>query len=117
MSTLRFNTNWRSLLWIVGSGEDIDYDTPVNYVYLDPSKVSHNDVQKFCSDNWNRYDFDYDPHNCCYVWPINKVSAQDLVGSINRDFPKLASVVEKSPSEVHNLSFTSGDSASLNFDV
>ncbi len=115
MNSLRFNTNWRSLLWIIKNGSmDVDLETPVQYVYLDSSRLSSKSVGKFCRDTWNKYGFDYDPSNCYYIWPISSHSTvDDLVSSINADFPKFAHIVDKSPSDVHGLNFDSEND--LNF--
>ena len=110
MNSLKFNSNWRSLLWILKNGSSMDLDVPVSYVYLDSRHLPNGNIGKFCRKNWNKFAFDYDPTNNFYIWPIESSGdVQKLADSINMEFPKLASIVSKRPEEVHNLYFDNQD--------
>jgi hypothetical protein len=115
-NSLKFGSNWRSLLWILKNGSSVDMDVPLSYVYLDSRRVPNRDLEKFCKKNWNRFAFDYDPANNFYIWPVESSGdAQRLVDSINKEFPKCANLVKKRPSEVHNLYFDDSEDDDLSF--
>jgi hypothetical protein len=116
MNSLRLNSNWRSILWILKNSSTVDTDTPLPYVYLDDKNVPGGDLDKFCRKNWSRFAFDYDPTNNFYIWPIGSNStAEELVEAINKRFPHCASLVNKTPAEVHNLYFDDSNDLDLSF--
>lgn len=100
---LNFDNNWRRTLLLTNQS-DRDIDQPTPYVVLDKTKLPCS-FKKFCEKYAYDYKFDYDIRNKV-IWPLNDTALADtLVTSLNEDFPKIASVINKKPSVVHNLSF------------
>jgi hypothetical protein len=104
---LNFDNNWRRTLLLTKQA-DRNIDQPISYVILDSSKLPCS-FSKFCQQFAYDYGFDYDIENKV-IWPSNDTSSiHNLVASLNKDFPKTASIVNKKPSSAHNLSFNDID--------
>jgi hypothetical protein len=100
---LNFDNNWRRTLLLTNQS-DRDVDQPISYVILDKTELPCS-FKKFCEKYAYDYKFDYDIHNKV-VWPLNDNTPTNiLVTSLNNDFPKIASIITKKPSIIHNLSF------------
>ncbi|MFA5398077.1 MAG: hypothetical protein WC346_18840 [Methanogenium sp.] len=100
---LNFDNNWRRTL-LLTKQSDKDIDKPVEYIKLDSSKLPCS-FKKFCEQFSYDYQFDYDLSGNV-LWPIrDTISINSLQSSLNKDFPKVASVINKKPSHIHNLSF------------
>ena len=100
---LNFDNNWRRTLLLTKQA-DRNIDQPISYIVLDNSKLPCS-FKKFCEQFSYDYGFDYDIDSKV-LWPSSDdVSVHNLISSLNKDFPKTASVINKKPSVVHNLSF------------
>jgi len=104
---LNFDNNWRRT-FLLTRQTDKNIDKPVQYVILDNNTLPCN-FKKFCEQFAYDYNFDYDTFSKV-IWASNdNISSSSLVDSINRDFPKLASITVKKPSVIHNLSFNESE--------
>jgi hypothetical protein len=100
---LNFDNNWRRTL-ILTNEADRNIDTPIPYIILDTNNLPCS-FKKFCEQFSYEYAFDYDISSKV-IWPSNdKVSSIVLVDTLNSTFSKIASIITKKPSNVHNLSF------------
>lgn len=96
-----FEHNWRRLFLITKESSH-DIDTPVAYVSLNPKKLPTK-IAKFCEQNWEQFEFDYDPFSML-LWPLrDDVSARQLADSLNSKYPGCANIVMASPSEAHGI--------------
>lgn len=100
---LSFDNNWRRVLLLTKQA-DRNLDQPVSYVLLDQKKLPCS-FQKFCEQFSYDYQFDYDSKGKV-LWPSNDTTpVNELISSLNKDFPKSASLITKKPSIIHNLNF------------
>ena len=100
---LNFDNNWRRTL-LLTKQSDRNIDKPTEYIKLTSSKLPCS-FKKFCEQFSYDYQFDYDLSSNV-LWPSqDSISIISLQASLNRDFPKIASIINKKPSAVHNLSF------------
>jgi len=100
---LSFDNNWRRVL-LMTKQADRDIDQPVFYITLNPKKLPCT-FQKFCEQFSYDYQFDYDITSKV-LWPLNDTTViHNLVSSLNKDFPKSASLIINKPSIIHNLNF------------
>jgi len=100
---LSFDNNWRRVLLLTKQA-DRNLDQPVPYISLDSKKLPCS-FQKFCEQFSYEYQFDYDPKGKV-LWPSNdSTPISTLLSSLNKGFPKCASLIMKKPYVIHNLSF------------
>lgn len=100
---LSFDNNWRRVLLLTKQA-DRNLDQPVPYIELNTKNLPCS-FQKFCEQFSYDYQFDYDSKGKV-LWPSNdSTPVSSLLSSLNKDFPKCASLITKKPSVIHNLSF------------
>ena len=100
---LNFDNNWRRTL-LLTKQSDRNIDKPIEYINLNQDKLPCS-FRKFCEQFSYDYKFDYDLSSKL-LWPSNdNIPIQELLSSLNQTFPTTASLIQKKPSIVHNLSF------------